>query len=142
MKRVTNWSEEVRLRLFLWFRWVNKHHLYEISGNPIAAMIKRAAGELPGDDLDVPLGLTLELEVTEKAVARMREAYPVPRRLLIETYVHGRFIHEIAADRNWSEKKTKMELWRAESVVGRYMIDVEKELTQDVAFSGKVAQNR
>jgi len=125
----TPWSKEVQQRLARWYQWTRGNHAFLHPDNPIAAMIKRAAGELPGDDLDVPRNLTFELEVTEKSVARMKNHRERQyRRLLIDTYLHGMFVFELALDRRWSEKKTKMMLWRAESIVGRHMIEVEKVL--------------
>lgn len=124
------WSKEVRYRLIRWFYWASGNHMHLNPDNPIAALMKRAEGDLPGEDLDVPRELTLELEVTEKAVARMKNHREKPyRRLLIDTYLNGLYVFEMALDRRWSEDKTKMMLWRAESIVGRYMIEVEKQLT-------------
>lgn len=101
-----------------------------MSPNPIAAMMKRADGELPGSDLSIPRGMTPELESVEKAVARMRAQYPIPRRLLIDVYVNGKFLHEVAADRRWSEDKTRTELERAESICGRFMVDIDIEISK------------
>ena len=124
------WSKEVRNRLIQWFYWANGNHMHLNPDNPIAALMKRAEGHLPGEPLDVPRELTFELEVTEKAVARMKNPRDkIYRRLLIDTYLNGLYVFEMAGDRRWSEEKTSMMLWRAESIVGRYMIEVEKQLT-------------
>ena len=124
------WSKEVRYRLIRWFHWAHGNHMHMNPDNPIAAMMKRAEGHLPGEDCDVPRELTLELEVTEKAVARMKNPREKTyRRLLIDTYLNGKYIFQMALDRKWSEDKTNIMLWRAESIVGRYMIELEKELT-------------
>lgn len=124
------WSKEVRYRLIRWFHWANGNHYYQNPDNPIAALMKRAEGYLPGEDCDIPRDLTFELEVTEKSVARMKNRREkVYRRLLIDTYLNGKYLFEIALDKRWSEEKTSMMLWRAESIVGRYMIEVEKDLT-------------
>ena len=130
MQTERTWSEEVRHRLQLWFLWTRGNHVYHSSTNPIAAMMKRKEGELPGANIDVPVDLTPELECVEKAVARMKTQHPISRRLLIDTYLHGRFIHDMASERRWSEDKTKAELWRSESICGRYMIEIEKEIRQ------------
>ena len=125
-----SWAEEVRYQLLQWFYWARGNHEHTNPDNPIAALMKRAEGDLPGMPLDVPVELTPELEVTEKAVARMKNnREKVYRRLLIDTYLHGMYVCHMAADRKWSEDKTKIMLWRAESIVGRYMIEVEKQLT-------------
>lgn len=124
------WSEEVRHRLQLWFLWTRGNHFHHNPEHPIAAMMKVGSGELPGANLDVPVDLTPELECVEKAVARMKVQHPISRRLLIDTYLHGRFIRDLASERRWSEDKTKIELWRAESICGRFMISVEKELVK------------
>ena len=124
------WSDEVRHRLQLWFLWTRGNNFYHNPEHPIAAMMKVGSGELPGGNIDVPVDLTPELECVEKAVARMKLQHPIPRRLLIDTYLHGHFLQRIAADRHWSEEKAKIELWRAESICSRFMIGVERELRQ------------
>ena len=122
------WSEEVRHRLQLWFLWTRGNNFHHNPEHPIAAMMKVGSGELPGGNIDVPVDLTPELECVEKAVARMKVQHPISRRLLIDTYLHGFFLQRIASDRHWSEEKAKIELWRAESICGRFMMALEKEL--------------
>lgn len=129
MDSADDWNIEVRRRLRTWFFWIS--NISPNGGrNPIAAMMKRAEGELPGSDISVPKGMTIEIESVEKAVARMRDQHPILRRLLIDAYVHGKFMHDMAADRRWSDEKTRRELARAEGVCGRFMIQVDAELNK------------
>lgn len=127
-----DWSDEVRLRLIIWSAWVAGPQVYQSPGNPIAAMIKRAAGELQGDDISVPRELTFELEVTEKAIARMKQSGfrrdTQARKLLQQIYQYTIDVEEIARDRKWSPEMLRIQQWRAESIVGRYMMEVEKDL--------------
>ncbi len=126
-----SWSEIVRLRLITWGAWANGPQMYRNPLSPIAAMIKRAAGELPGDDISVPRDLTFELDVTEKALARMKlSGFPRDRqacRLLKRVYLHAVEPAELERAYNWSPELRKINLWRAESVASRYMIEVEKD---------------
>lgn len=125
------WSDEVRVRLVTWGAWAAGPQQYRNPMSPIAAMIRRAAGELPGDDISVPRELTFELEVTEKALARMKYSdVPrdrVARKLLLRIYLHGVDPHELEFERGWTRDRRQAEMWRAESIVGRYMIEVERD---------------
>ena len=137
------WSDEVRKRLSLWFFWSNGNHMHLKSQSTISAMIKRAAGELPGDETDVPRELTFELEATEKALARMKLSdFPrdkQARDLLIDIYLHGKPIEEIERERHWDPDRRRIEQWRAESIVGRYMIQAEKVIRENLAKQEKRA---
>lgn len=137
------WSQEVQWRLYFWFRWAGPHNYRRSRLHPIAVMMRVAAGELPGDDISVPIELTPVLRVTDKAVAQMKREHPVLRQLLMDTYLKGKYLHEMAAEREWTEDMTKAKLWQAESMCGRYMITVEKELfPQGLAFAENVKYHR
>lgn len=126
------WSDEVRRRLVIWGAWARKNGTIDISAHPIAAMMKAN-----GTDLSVPFDLTEELDVTEKAIARMRNLHPVPRRIIIDHYLHYIPKIQMAGERRWSDRKMDIEIWRAESIVGRYMTEIERERIEAAAIDKK-----
>lgn len=128
MDKPLDWQKTVRRRLLVWSAWSNGIHDIRREESPLARMIRKRAGDSPGRDLSVPADLTPELEAVEKSLARMRNLYPIPRGLLLDYYLRGRFTHEIAMRRRWSEEKAKRELTLAEAIVGRFMLEVDREL--------------
>lgn len=129
---------EVRRRLIIWMRW----HWGGAGGagrqNFIGAMMARAEGEIPGLDITVPRELTPELEAVEKGVAAMRYWHPIYYELIIDTYVKGLFLFELASawspeagkPRRWSEEKAADMLRRAEMAAGRFIRDMDREISR------------
>lgn len=131
MSETRTWSEEVRFRLVTWGLWASGAQLYRNPSSIIAAMIERAAGELPGDDLSVPLDMTFEIHVVEKALARMKLSSfsrdRQARKLLMRIYLHAVDPIDLQVENNWTAEMRQAQQWRAESIVGRYMTELEKD---------------
>lgn len=99
--------------------------------NPIAAMVRRAAGELPGDDISIPHDLTFELHVIEKSLGLMKQSEfsrdKQARQLLLMVYRDAMEPIDLEVKMGWTPERRKMEIWRAESILSRYMIRMEKD---------------
>ena len=91
-------------------------------------MMRVAAGEMPARDLDVPVDLTPELEVTEKAIARLKVQNPKYKRLIMRYWLGRVPLYEIAAEYHVDDERIRWMLWRAEAQVGRNMIEIEEKL--------------
>ncbi len=100
-------------------------------------MIKRAAGENPGRDLSVPYELTIEIEMTDKAVRQLREQSPRYKRVIMKYYMGHTPMHEIARELRIGESMAKEILMRAELQVGRNIMNLEQGLT-DEFFGRKI----
>lgn len=122
-------STWVQDRLIDWSDWARGNQLLKRDIHPLAAMIRRAAGEMQGRDLSVPYDLTFELECVDKAVARLRQQNPRYKRLIMRRYMGRVQIQQLARDLHQSEERVKEMLVRAEAQVGRNIHQVEIDLT-------------
>ena len=116
-------------RLRQWSDWARGNQLTKPQTNPLADMMRIAAGEVPGRDLDMPYDLTLEIELTDKAVARLREQNPKYKRIIMRHWMGHVPLFEIAADMRSSELRARELLGRAELQVGRNIMVMEQDLT-------------
>lgn len=135
------WAEETRERLTTWANWTRGNQLVRGSKNVLADMIKRAAGEVPGLDTSVGYEFTFEIEVTDKAVARLKvDAQALPwqrrrymkqaKRVLMSVYLGRRTPAELARQLNCPAEHIKSQLWFAECYVGRAIPEVEKTVAK------------
>ena len=122
------WFED---RLKEWSDWARGNQLSKPQGNVLADMMRIAAGEVPGRDLDVPYDLTFAIEATDKAVARLRDQNPKYRRIIMRYWMGHLPIFEIARELRSSEERARELLTRAESQVGRNIIMIEEGLTPE-----------
>lgn len=131
------WADEIRERLERWANWTRGNQLVRGQKNVLADMIKRAAGEIPGLDSSVGYEFTFDIEVTDKAIARLKvDAHGANRRrrrhlrqakrVLMSAYLGRRSAAELALQLNCSESHVKALLWFAESYVGRAIPETEK----------------
>ena len=121
------WVEQ---RLRTWSDWARGNQLLSTQGNPLAAMMRIAAGEIPGRDLDVPYDLTPEIEVTEKAIARLREQNPRYKRIIMRYWLAHVPLFEIAGELRVDDRLAQEILGRAHSQVGRNILMLENGLTE------------
>lgn len=142
----TLWADEVKERLYIWAAWTRGHQIVRGSQHVLAAMVQRAAGEIPGADSSVGYDFTPEIEVVDKAIARLkmeaqqqdqrRKKYmKAAKRVLMSVYLGQRSTRELAEKMDVSEDHVKALLWYAESFVGRTIPIVEKELKERAAGS-------
>ena len=124
----------VQQRLRTWSDWARGNQLVRTQGNPLAAMMRIAAGEIPGRDLDVPYDLTPEIEATEKAIAQLRSQNPRYKRLIMRFWLGHVPLFEIAAELRVSDDWAKEMLRRAEAQVGRNILQLE--IDRERAYSG------
>ncbi len=117
--------------LMQWAAWALPNKLTPASSSPIATLMKRAAEqEIEIVSNDDPYDFTFEIEVTDKAVARLR--HESDRRLfkLIKKYYLKSMSHwQIAQDFRTGEDVVKMLHWRALSAVMRHTYTVTEALT-------------
>ena len=136
-----SWSAEVRERLERWAAWSRGHQLVRGTKNVLADMIERAAGEVPGADCSSDYRFTFDIEVTDKAIARLklhsnqahrtRKRYmKEAKRVLMSTYLGRLGLIEIATRMNVSTDYVRALLWYAESYVGRQVPEIERELRE------------
>lgn len=119
----------VQRRLRNWSDWARGNRLTNSAHNPIAAMIQIAAGEMPGRDLSQPHDMSLEIEITDKAVAVLRQHNPKGKRLIMRYWLGRTPVFEIATDLRVSDERAKEMLHRAEAQLGRHILDLEERLT-------------
>jgi hypothetical protein len=131
----------ISARLGQWSDWARGNPLTPKQTNPLADMIKRAAGEVPGRDLSIPYELTIEIEMTDKAVGRLREQNPSYKRVIMKYWMGHSPIFEIAREFRVSESKAKEMLMRAELQVGRNILTLEQGLTDDL-FGRKIGSRK
>lgn len=136
------WAEEVRERLNEWAAWTRGNQLIVGARHVLARMIQKAAGDAPGSQAAPGYDFTLSIEITDKAIARMRlEAQnqisgqkkrhiKAAKRVLMATYLGNKGVNEIATQYDVSEDHVKALLWYAESYVARTIPVVEAELLQ------------
>ena len=124
-------------RLEAWSDWARGTPLTKKQGNPLADMIRRAAGEVHGRDLDIPYELTIEIEMTDKAVGRLKGQNPKYKRIIMKYWMGRDPIHELARELRVSEERTKELLMRAQLQVGRNILTLEEGLT-DGLFGRKI----
>ena len=124
-------------RLGQWSDWARGNPLTPKQTNPLADMMKRAAGDVPGRDLDVPYEMTIEVELTDKAVGRLRDQNPRYKRVIMKYWMGHAPVHEIAHEMHVTEERAKEMLMRAELQVGRNILTLEEGLTQDL-FERKI----
>lgn len=110
----------------------------------LAKMIRRAAGELPGDSLDVPRELTPELEGVEKSFCELAES-TFPRdqlayALLMQYFREAMDPQEIEAMYGWSPQKRMEELRIARRIFGRCLRRADQRIrNRELARKGKIA---
>lgn len=133
------WSDEVKEKLHVWAAWTRGNQLVRGSQHVLAAMVQRAAGEVPGSDCSVGYDFTFEIEVVDKSIARLkmeaeqqdqrRKKYmKAAKRVLMSVYLGQRSTVELAEKMDVSEDHVKALLWYAESFVGRAIPVIEKQL--------------
>ena len=133
------WADEVREYLAEWSAWTRGNQLVRGTRHVLAAMIQRAAGEVPGADSGTRYEFTIIIEATDKAIARMkldsaqygrsRKKYTkTAKNVLMSSYLGNRSTREIAEKMDVSENHVKALLWYAESYVGRLIPQIEEEL--------------
>lgn len=120
------------VRLQDWSDWARGSSLTKKQGNPLADMIRRAAGEVPGRDLDIPYDMTIEVELTDKAVGKLRGQNTRYKRIIMRHWMGHIPVHELAHDLMCSEDRTKELLLRAQLQVGRNILMLEEGLTSDL----------
>jgi hypothetical protein len=101
-------------------------------------MMRIAAGEVPGRDLNLPWDLIPEIEFTDKAVARLKQQNPRYKRIIMRYWMGHVPIFVIAAELRSSEDRTKELLQRAEFQVGRNILHLEN-LTE-TTYSAKIVR--
>jgi hypothetical protein len=121
------WVEE---RLLEWSDWARGNHLSQPQSNPLADMIRRAAGEVRGRDLDMPYELTFSIEATDKAVAMLKLQNRRYKRLIMRYWMGRVPVFEISADMRMSEERVREMLLRAHGQVGRNIYTAEETLTK------------
>lgn len=120
----------VHNRLRQWSDWARGNQLLSTQGNPLAAMMRIAAGEIPGRDLDVPYDLTPEIEITEKAIACLRAQNPRYKRIIMRYWLARAPLLEIAGELRIDDRLAKEILGRAQAQVGRNILMLENGLTE------------
>jgi hypothetical protein len=133
------WVEE---RLRQWSDWARGNQLTNNQQNPLAAMMRIAAGEVPGRDLDVPYDLIPQIEITEKAIARLREQNPRYKRVIMRYWLGRVPVFEIATEFRTDDRRTKEILHRAEAQVGRNIIMLENGLTEEYFKRKMISRKR
>ena len=126
-------------RLEQWSDWARGNPLTSKQTNPLADMMRRAAGDVPGRDLDVPYEMTIEIELTDKAVGRLREQNPRYKRVIMKYWMGHAPVHEIAHEMRIGEEIAKLMLMRAELQVGRNILTLERDLTDEL-FGRKIVR--
>ena len=124
------WVEE---RLKQWSDWARGNQLTAPQTNPLADMMRIAAGEVPGRDLDVPYDMLPSIEMTDKAVARLRGQNPKYKRIIMRRWMGHVPIFEIAIELRCDDIRAKELLGRAELQVGRNIILLEQGLTEGLS---------
>jgi len=124
-----HWVED---RLKQWSDWARGNQLVPKQTNPLADMMRIAAGEVPGRDLDIPYDLIPEIEITEKAIARLRAQNPKYKRLIMRYWLGRVPIFELATELRCDDLRAKELLHRAEFQVGRNIIVLE-DLTVELS---------
>lgn len=115
----------VHVRLYNWAAWARGNKLTPSRSHPLASIIRIAAGESPGRDLNIPYELTPELEVVEKAIARLKVQNPTYKRIIMRYWLGHVPMFEIAAELKTSDERAKEILGRAEAQVARNILELE-----------------
>ena len=137
--RQQDWADEVREKLNVWARWTRGNQLIRGQKHVLAAMIQKAAGEVPGGDAPAGYDFTPEIEAVDKSIARMRlmaEDKPgrqrryikASKRVLMSVYLGQRSLTELAEKMNCSEGHIKSLLHHAECYVGTVLPVIEQEI--------------
>jgi hypothetical protein len=127
----------ISTRLGQWSDWARGSHYIKVQTNPLADMMRIAAGEVPGRDLSVPYDMTVEIEQTDKAVAKLRDQNPQYKRIIMKYWMGHDPMYVIADDMKTDESRVKELLMRAQLQVGRNIIMIEQGLTDDL-FGRKI----
>ena len=117
-------------RLKEWSDWARGNQFTKSQTNPLADMMRIAAGEVPGRDLDIPYDMIPSIEMTDKAVAQLRQQNSRYKRIIMRYWMGHVPIFEIASEIRSSEIRAKELLGRAELQVGRNIIVLETDLTE------------
>lgn len=120
------WVED---RLREWSDWARGHQFTKRQMNPIAAMIRIAAGEIPGRDLSVPYELTRSVEITDKAIARLKKENARQKRIIMRYWLGRVPLYEIGAELRVSDERAKEMLMRAHLALGRHILELESLTT-------------
>ena len=115
----------VQDRLTEWSNWARSNSLGHNQQHPLASMMRVAAGEVPGRDLTIPYELTTSVEITEKAIARLKRENRLYKRFIMRYWLGRVPIFEIAVESKMSDIRAKEILHRAEYAVGRHILALE-----------------
>lgn len=124
-----DWVQE---RLKQWSDWARGNRLISTQNHPLANMMRIAAGEIPGRDLDIPHELIPDIEITEKAIARLRLYNRQGKRLIMRYWLGHVPLFEIATELRVSDRRVKELLHRAEYQLGREILKLEEPLRHPI----------
>lgn len=125
------WSSETHEYLNTWADWTRGHQAVRGTRNVLADMIKRASDGIYIPATDTAYDFTFDVEVTDKAVARLRmEGLHRLKSIIMGWYLGRQSYFALSRSFRTSEDVIKMQHWAAVSAVGRFRFEVERELNK------------